>query len=66
MFPKQLICCAFPFALLNAGNNIDANIPIIATTTKSSIKVKPMQQKNLPGLEQPRTGRRNVESLTRM
>ena len=36
----QLICTAFDLAFAKAGNNIPANIAIIAITTSSSIKVK--------------------------
>jgi hypothetical protein len=38
----QLIRCALFLALASAGNNIPARIAIMAITTRSSIKVKPL------------------------
>src|SRR5258707_8647668 len=39
---KQAICCAFCLALARAGNNIAAKMAMMAITTSSSIKVKPL------------------------
>src|SRR4051812_36863551 len=38
----QYMPCAFVLALANAGNNMPARIAMIAITTNSSIKVKPL------------------------
>ena len=38
----QLVCLAFCFALLKAGNSMAAKMAIMAITTKSSIKVNPL------------------------
>src|SRR4030095_15874420 len=37
---RQVVCCAFVFALASAGRSIAARIAMIAITTRSSISVK--------------------------
>jgi len=40
MLELHLACCAFAFALDNAGNNMAASMAMMAMTTSSSINVK--------------------------
>jgi len=43
MLLKQLVRRAFSLARAKTGNNIDANIEIIAITTNNSIKVNALR-----------------------
>jgi hypothetical protein len=46
---KQAVCCACIFALPKAGSSNAAKIAMMATTIKSSIKVKPEREEPLAG-----------------